>query len=136
MKQILALYLLLSLPLLWGCPSKKENKPNPKTSNKTQSLVQKGKKVYEKICKSCHNISGPEGVGPNFKGMWGRKTTVISNINGKKVERTLTIDKDYIIKSIKNPNADVVKGKPAAMVVGKISKSEIEAVVEFIKSLK
>ena len=52
--------------------------------------------------------------------------------------KTVTIDENYIRESILAPNAEIVKGFPAAMpsFAGQLSEQEILGVIEFIKTLK
>jgi cytochrome c oxidase subunit II len=64
-----------------------------------------------------------------------RKTTVL--VNGK--EQQVTVDDDYILESVYDPNAKVLKGfQPSLMQPYKdlISKDEVKQIAEFIKSLK
>lgn len=85
-------------------------------------------------CKACHSFDGTKLVGPSFKGLVGKKEIVITD--GK--EREVVADRDYIIRSIYEPNADVVKGyNKGLMVVYKdqISEEEIDAIIEYIETL-
>lgn len=57
-------------------------------------------------CLTCHSLDGSKIIGPTFKGLYGRKITVITNQGEKQVE---AFD-DYIKSSITDPNAQIVKG--------------------------
>ena len=90
-----------------------------------------GKKLaQEKGCLGCHSLDGSPGVGPSFKGIMGRSVTVIT----RGAERTLTVDEDYLRRSILDPHADVVKGfQPIMPVFGDLKKEELETLVEFLE---
>ncbi len=62
--------------------------------------------LQDKACTGCHSMDGTFKVGPTFLGLFGRQTTVVTD--GK--ERTLTIDGAYLRRSMRSPDADVVKG--------------------------
>ncbi len=86
-------------------------------------------------CTACHSFDGSKIVGPSFKGIYGEKTIVV--VNGK--EQQVTVDDDYILESIYDPNAKVLKGyQPSLMQPYKdlISKDEVKKIAEYIKSLK
>jgi cytochrome c oxidase subunit 2 len=84
-------------------------------------------------CIGCHSTDGSPKVGPTFKGLFGRQVTVVSD--GQ--ERTLTADADYVLKSIRHPNADVVKGFPAIMpTFDHLPEEELEEMVEYIQGLR
>lgn len=84
-------------------------------------------------CSGCHSTDGSPKVGPTLKGLFGRQTTVVSD--GR--ERTLTADADYVLKSIRQPNADVVKGFPAIMPpFDHLPEEELEELVEYIGELR
>jgi cytochrome c oxidase subunit 2 len=93
-----------------------------------------GKKLaQEKGCLGCHSLDGSPGVGPSFKGIMGRSTTVIT----KGAERSITVDEAYLRQSILEPAADVVKGfQPIMPAFSDLSKEELEALVEFLEGQK
>jgi len=62
-------------------------------------------------CLGCHSQDGSPSVGPTFKGLWGRSVEVTTGTT----KRTLTVDADYLRRSILEPNTDVVVGYPAIM---------------------
>jgi len=92
-----------------------------------------GELAYKsKGCFACHSLDGNKLVGPSFKGIFGKQEVVVTN--GQ--ERTITVDEDYLRNSMKNPNADLVKGYQPLMPPQNLTDEEIEHLVEFIKSLK
>ena len=92
-----------------------------------------GKELYAtKSCSACHSIDGAPGIGPTFKGLFGKKERVTTN--GK--ERVVTVDEAYIMKSEHEPASDVVVGFQPVMPPSPLTDEEIGAVIEFIKTLK
>jgi cytochrome c oxidase subunit 2 len=90
--------------------------------------------MEQKACLACHSIDGSKLVGPSYKGIFGHKVTV--ETNGK--ERDITVDEDYIRKSILEPEADLVKGFPKGTMVsykGQLTDQEIDQLIEYIKTL-
>lgn len=95
--------------------------------------VSKGRELVEsKGCLGCHTTDGTRKVGPTFKGLYGSTVTVVTG--GK--ERTITADDEYIERSIKHPQADVVKGYPPVMPTLPVTDEEIEDIVSYMKTLK
>ena len=94
---------------------------------------EKIKQKYQTLCISCHCQNDAGWGAPNLVGILGRKQTVIRN--GKELK--LTIDEDYLINAIMNPDKERPKSfKDAAMPPLGIKKKEAKALVEYIKSLK
>jgi cytochrome c oxidase subunit 2 len=86
-------------------------------------------------CIACHSLDGSKIVGPSFKGIYGHEAEVITD--GQ--ERKVMVDDAYILKSIYEPNADVVKGyNPGLMISYKeqVSEEDVKKIVEYIKELK
>jgi cytochrome c oxidase subunit II len=94
-----------------------------------------GRTIMEtKGCVACHTTDGSKLVGPSFKGIYGHKVTVTTA--GK--EREITVDDEYIARSINDPTADVVKGFVSGQMVsykGQFTDEDIKQIVEYIKTL-
>ena len=91
--------------------------------------------MKKNACLSCHTLDGSKLVGPSFKGIWGETVTVVTD--GK--ERDVKVDEEYIRRSIKDPNADVVKGfNPGLMINYKdiVTDQQIDQIIDYIKTLK
>ena len=90
-----------------------------------------GKALLEKHgCLGCHSLDGTPKVGPSFKGIFGRRVTVLTG----GTERTITVDEEYLRRSILDPNADVVKGyQPIMPAVPGLTPDEVTEMVTFIK---
>jgi len=87
-----------------------------------------------KACVACHSTDGQVKVGPSYKGLWGKKETVVTG----GAEREVTVDEEYLRRSILDPGADVVKGFPASMPSqrGLVTDAEINDIIEYLKELK
>ncbi len=91
--------------------------------------------LKQNACLTCHSQDGSKIIGPSFKGIFG--TTEIVITNGE--EREITIDEEYISRSIKDPNADLVKGYMKGLMVSYadvLSDEQIAQITDYIKTLK
>lgn len=95
-----------------------------------------GKRIMQNIgCFACHTIDGTKLVGPSFKGIWGGEHTVVTG----KETRKVTVDEEYIKRSIYDPNADVVEGFMKGLMVsyqGQLSEDDIASIIEYLKTVK
>ena len=92
-----------------------------------------GHELLEKHgCLGCHSLDGTPRLGPSFKGIWGRSVTVVSNNK----EQTINVDDAYLLRSILEPNADVVKGFQPIMPPFTLKDEENREIVEYLKELK
>lgn len=95
-----------------------------------------GLQVIKKYgCNACHTSDGTKLVGPTYKGIYNHETEVVTN--GE--TRTVTVDDEYIRRSIMDPNADVVKGFNKGLMLSykdQITDEEIDHIIEYIKSLE
>jgi cytochrome c oxidase subunit 2 len=85
-------------------------------------------------CLACHSSDGSKIVGPTYLNLFGKQEVVTRN--GADV--TITVDEEYIKRSIYDPNADIVKGYPKGLMQsykGKISDADIVKIIEYLKSL-
>ncbi len=90
--------------------------------------------MKQNACITCHSQDGSRIVGPSFKGLFGKKEIVITN----GVEREVTVDEDYIKRSIYEPNADVVKGYNPGLMPSqkdKLTDEDVQKIVDYIKGL-
>jgi len=103
-----------------------------KSAETARQLPDGAQLIQEKGCLACHSLDGSAKVGPSLKGLLNRKVTVMTA--GK--ERTITVDDGYIIRSIKDPAADIAKGFPPIMPAMPMSDDEMHEIVEHLKTLK
>ena len=79
-------------------------------------------------CLACHSIDGVRGVGPSWKGMYGRTETLADG-------STIVADGDYLRESISNPNAKLVEGFPPLMAAYPFSDDDLDALVAYFITL-
>lgn len=84
-------------------------------------------------CVSCHNLDETPKQGPGFgqtHRLWGQSRVMDDG-------REVTVDENYIRKSMLNPQADVVANMTGKMVTfqGQISDKQVTAIIEFMKRL-
>ncbi len=114
---------------------KASTKPIPITSNGNKKIYPGLAIIKRNGCTACHSFDGTKIVGPSYKGIYGTKVTVL--VDGKEMQ--VLVDDNYILESVYDPNAKVVKGfQPDLMQSYKdiISKDEVKQIAEYIKSLK
>jgi cytochrome c oxidase subunit 2 len=113
-----------------------EAQPAEETAVAVADPVERGRQIFEeKICMTCHSLDGSKLVGPSIKGIYGKTETVVTD--GK--ERQITIDDEYIRRSILEPDADLTKGYTAGQMVvppPQLTDEEIAYVIEYIKTIK
>lgn len=78
-------------------------------------------------CIGCHSLDGGAGVGPTWKGLFG-KTEIMAD------GATVIVDEAYLKESIVDPNAKVVEGYDPFMPAYEMSDAELDAVIAFIKA--
>ncbi len=99
------------------------------------TLAHEGAELLQvKGCIACHTADGTPKIGPTFKGVFGKKETVIHN--GQ--EREITVDEAFIKQTLLHPEIDRVKGFPPLMPSqqGQLTDDQIRAITEYIKTLK
>ncbi|MES2963408.1 MAG: cytochrome c oxidase subunit II [Bdellovibrionota bacterium] len=102
--------------------------------NADLSLVDKGRALYaSKACIGCHTLDGVRGVGPSFKGLFGKEEAMD---DGKKI----MVDENYLRESILDPQKTIVatysKPSPMPPFAGQLSDDDLSAIIEFIKTVK
>lgn len=102
----------------------------------TDSPTANGQRIMKNIgCFACHSTDGSKLVGPSFKGVYGHAVTVVTD----GADRELTVDDEYIKRSIYDPNADVVKGFSKGMMLsykGQLTDEDVAQIIEYMKTLK
>jgi cytochrome c oxidase subunit 2 len=85
-----------------------------------------------KNCLACHSVDGSEKVGASFKGLFGKKQSVVSG--GKPTE--VLVDEPYLATAMREPRTHQVKGYPPTMPVPSLTEEEIRQVVAYVKALR
>ena len=88
----------------------------------------RGRSVAQaKGCTACHTVDGNAGVGPTWKGLFGKTETLDDG-------RTARVDEPFLREAIRDPAASGVKGFPRIMPKVELSDDELDALVAYIKS--
>jgi mono/diheme cytochrome c family protein len=111
--------------------------PAPATVEATPALVARGKTLYSADgCSACHSLTGSPGAGPTVKGLAGSDVTLPAG-------ETITADDAYLVQSIADPDAQIVKGYRAGIMPAAIASydltakpNDIRSLVAFIKTQK
>lgn len=87
--------------------------------------------VQEWACTTCHSTDGSQMVGPTWQGKFGSEEPLADG-------STVTVDENYLRESILEPNAKVVEGFAPVMNTyqGQLNDDQINAIIEYIKTLK
>ena len=93
--------------------------------------IARGRRLVERNnCLGCHSVDGRTYSAPTLKGLFGS----IRQLEGG---ATATADEEYLRESIKRPNEKIVLDYfPDAMPAVFFSDAEVDAMVEYIKSLE
>ncbi|MCL3781718.1 cytochrome c oxidase subunit II [Prolixibacteraceae bacterium JC049] len=86
-------------------------------------------------CVACHSFNGTKLIGPTFKGIYGAKHVVKRG----KEEVEITVDDEYIRKSIMDPNAEIVKGYKKGLMLSykeQLTDKDVDLIIEYLKTLK
>ena len=98
-------------------------------------IAKRGEKVFQtRACASCHNVDNPNvKIGPSLFKAFGRNEEMEDGLK-------LVIDENYVRESILDSQAKIVKGfgPRSAMPTfqGQLSEAEVNALIEYIKTLK
>ena len=103
------------------------------TTPTSENPAERGQSLYTQFgCNSCHSLDGKAGVGPSFKGLFGKQETLSDG-------STTNVDEAYLLDSIREPGKQIVKGFSNIMPAGlgaKMTDEQWNDIVAFIKSLK
>jgi len=80
-----------------------------------------------KACVACHSVDGSAGVGPTWKGLYGKTETLTDG-------STHQVDAAFLRGEITDPQARVVKGFAPIMPKIELSSDEVNALVAYIES--
>lgn len=92
--------------------------------------AERGEQLYiQNACQACHSTDGTQLVGPTFQELFGSEEPLQDGT-------TVTVDEEYLARSITEPSAQIVEGYQNVMVpYDHLSESEVQSLVEYIKSL-
>ena len=91
--------------------------------------------LKQNACISCHSSDGSKIIGPSFKGLWNK--TELVETNGE--TREITVDRDYVRKSLNEPNADITQGFNKGLMISykeTISDEQMDQIIDYLKTIK
>ncbi len=80
-------------------------------------------------CAACHGSNGEGGVGPQFVGLFGSERVIEDE------DEPVIADRDYLARSIADPQAQKVAGFRILMPANNLSDEEIQSVIDYITEL-
>jgi cytochrome c oxidase subunit 2 len=102
------------------------------SAHATPDLAAAGEKIAtEKGCMRCHTVDGTTHLGPTWRGLYG---STVRFQDGS----TEVADEAYLTESMMDPFKKIVAGYGPLMpsYLGTLSGPEVEAIVEYIRSLR
>jgi cytochrome c oxidase subunit 2 len=91
-----------------------------------QDLRARGRDLAQsKGCVACHTVDGRSGVGPTWKGLYGKTETFADG-------STALVDEAYLRGFIRDPKARNVKGFPPVMPQIELAGDELDALIAYI----
>ncbi len=79
-------------------------------------------------CAACHGRNGEGGVGPAWQGLMGSEVELDDGT-------TVTADRDYLVRSITDPGADIVADYKVRMPDNDLTTTEIDAVIAYLEEI-
>jgi cytochrome c oxidase subunit 2 len=95
--------------------------------------IRQGKKLFTNLgCVTCHSVTGEKRYGPSLNNILNTRVDVIEN--GKTI--SITVDKDYLKKSIMTPDFQKVVGfERSKMSIPDISAEDTDCLVDYLVSV-
>jgi cytochrome c oxidase subunit II len=118
----MAVGLVAGVGLLAGCGSTKAAVLTPEQTRGRAAARTHG-------CLTCHTTTGKPGMGPTWKGVFGRTVTLDGGI-------TVTADETYLRTAIVDPAAQKVIGSSTVMPKVTLTDREVSDLLAYIESLK
>ncbi|MFA7437424.1 c-type cytochrome [Castellaniella sp.] len=102
------------------------------SGNGEVDLVATGQKLVGDLgCVACHATDQTRMVGPGWGGLFGHEVKLADG-------STVVADEEYIVRSIREPDAQVVEGYPPHVMPSYdalVSEADMEAIVAYLRSL-
>jgi cytochrome c oxidase subunit 2 len=104
-------------------------RPAPASSaGGAETLVARGQALAQsRGCVACHSVDGSAGVGPTWKGLFGKTETLADG-------STARVDEAFLKGEIREPQTRLVKGFPPVMPKLDLSDEDVAALVDYIRS--
>ncbi len=98
--------------------------PGPAGSDR----VARGRALAQaKGCVGCHSVDGSAGVGPTWKGLFGKTETLADG-------STAIVDEAYLRAFVRDPKARPIRGFAPVMPLIELQPDELDALVAYIES--
>lgn len=120
MKKTAFLFIAISL-LSAGC--------TPQSGTPAAEIPAGRRLLAEKGCVACHSVDGQPGVGPTFRGVFGKQQALVGG-------GTVEVTEEYLKESIRNPNAKVAAPYQPIMPAMPVTDEELQVIVDYIRALK
>jgi mono/diheme cytochrome c family protein len=92
--------------------------------------AQRGQRLYQGSgCAGCHGGDGGGGVGPALVGLRDTERPLLDGT-------TVIADQDYLVRSIMDPNAQLVDGYSLRMPSNNLSREQVDDIIAFIDELE
>lgn len=91
--------------------------------------------LKQNACLTCHSLDGSRLIGPSFEGVYGKSQIVETD----GLAREIVVDDAYIVKSIYEPNADIVQGYMRGLMISyenMITRDQIDDIIDYMKTLQ
>jgi cytochrome c oxidase subunit 2 len=85
--------------------------------------------AQSKGCTACHTVDGSAGVGPTWKGLFGKQESLEGG-------GTVQVDEAFLRQFIRNPQSRDIKGFPNVMPAVPVTDAELDALVAYIQALR
>ncbi len=93
------------------------------------TAAQRGRDLArDRGCVNCHTSNGSASTGPTWQGLWGSEETLEDG-------RAAVVDRDYVARAVREPQADVVEGFGAVMPTFDLSDAELDDLVAYLEAL-
>ncbi len=103
-----------------------QTKAAPASGGAPQDLAARGQALAQsKGCVACHTVDGRPGVGPTWKGLFGKTETFTDG-------STARVDEEFLRSFIRDPSARNVKGFAPVMPKIDLTRDELDALVAYI----
>lgn len=92
--------------------------------------ARRGREIADESgCAACHGAAGEGVVAPAFVGLAGSQVTLVDGT-------TVTADRDYLRRSIRDPQAQIVAGYTVQMPSIELTDGQVSALIAYIEELR
>lgn len=126
---IAAILGVVALVLLGACSDDGGSDANSASPVELSAAGEEGRAVaQDQGCNSCHRVEGDDGIGPSWTGLAGSERELADGT-------VVVADEEYLIRSILQPNAQIVEGYSGIMPVRALDDDQVAAIVTYLQEL-